>query len=140
VLENQFETYFNMAEQMPGVTGTNLLALLESRLDNVVYRLGFAMSRPEARQLVLHNHFTVNGKKVNVSSYLLKAGDVVALKEASKGSEKFKSILEANANKPLPKWLDLNRDTAEGRVVNLPERDEIDLPVAEHLIVELYSK
>lgn len=140
ILEKQFYSYFEMAEKKAGVTGENLLQILESRLDNVAYRLGFAMSRPESRQLVRHGHFTVNGQKVNIPSYLLKAGDVVALKDKSKDSAKIKTILESTANKPLPKWLDLDRNTNQATVVTLPTRDEIDLPVQEHLIVELYSK
>ena len=140
VLEGQFYHYFEMAEKKPGVTGENLLQLLESRLDNVVYRLGFAMSRPEARQLVLHGHFTVNGRKVNIASYLVKPGDVITLKTKSRDSEKIKSIMEANASRPVPKWLDLNRDTCEAKVVTLCAREDIDLPLEEHLIVELYSK
>ncbi|MCQ2445262.1 MAG: 30S ribosomal protein S4 [Clostridia bacterium] len=140
VLESQFAKYFDMAEQQKGVTGENLLRILETRLDNVVYRLGLAMSRPEARQLVRHAHFTVNGKKVNIPSYLVKQGDVIALVEKSRSSEKFKYINEANATRPIPKWLDMNRDTCEGKVVALPAREDIDLPVEEHLIVELYSK
>ena len=140
VLESQFAKYFDMAEQMKGVTGVNLLQILESRLDNVVYRLGLAMSRPEARQLVRHAHFTVNGKKVNIPSYLVKQGDVIALVEKNRSSEKFKYINEANATRPIPKWLDMNRDTCEGKVVALPAREDIDLPIEEHLIVELYSK
>ncbi len=140
VLESQFEKYFVMAEHQQGMTGENLLRILESRLDNVVYRLGFAMSRPEARQLVNHGHFTVNGKKVDIPSYLIKEGDVIAIKESSKGSEKIKAILEINQNRPVPKWLEINWEIAEGKVVNLPTREDIDLPVEEHLIVELYSK
>ena len=140
VLENQFRHYFEKAEKMTGATGENLLKLLESRLDNVVYRLGFASSRAEARQLVTHGHFTVNGRKVNIPSYLVKAGQVVALKEASRSLEKFKAILEANSARPVPAWLDLNRDAAEAKVVALPNREDIDLPVEETLIVELYSK
>ena len=140
VLESQFAKYFDMAEQQKGITGENLLRILETRLDNVVYRLGLAMSRPEARQLVRHAHFTVNGKKVNIPSYLVKQGDVIALIEKSRSSEKFKYINEANATRPIPKWLDMNRDTCEGKVVALPAREDIDLPVEEHLIVELYSK
>lgn len=140
VLESQFEKYFEMAVAKKGVTGENLLRILESRLDNVVYRLGFAMSRPEARQLVSHGHFTVNGKKVNIPSYLLKAGDVVALREKSRSSDKFKTVIEANASRVPPKWLDLNADTMEAKVIELPNREDIDFPVEEHLIVELYSK
>lgn len=140
VLEGQFAKYFDMAERKPGITGENLLRILESRLDNVVYRLGFASSRAEARQLVVHNHYTVNGKKVNVPSYLLREGDVVAIAEKSRSSEKIKAIIEAQGARPVPMWLDCNRDTLEGKVVRLPNREDIDLDVEEHLIVELYSK
>lgn len=140
VLESQFEKYFVMAEHQQGMTGENLLRILESRLDNVVYRLGFAMSRPEARQLVNHGHFTVNGKKVDIPSYLVKAGDVIAVKEKSKESEKIKTVLETNDKRPVPKWLDINWETAEAKVINLPSREDVDLQVEEHLIVELYSK
>ncbi len=140
VLESQFRKYFEMAEKKKGVTGFLLLQILESRLDNVVYRLGFAMSRPEARQLVLHAHFTVNGRKVNIPSYLVKPGDVIALKEKSRSLDKFKVIIETNGSRTPPKWLDLDRNIFQGKVVALPERDDIDLPIEEHLIVELYSK
>ena len=140
VLESQFAKYFEMASAKQGVTGENLLRILESRLDNVVYRLGLAMSRPEARQLVSHNHFSVNGKKVNIPSYLVKAGDVISLNEKSRGSDKFKAIIEANASRAVPAWLDMDKNKLEAKVVNLPTREEIDLPVEEHLIVELYSK
>lgn len=140
VLEKQFHHYFEVAERRQGMTGENLLRLLESRLDNVVYRLGWAFSRAEARQLCVHNHFQVNGRNVNVPSFLVKAGDVVTVKSKSRNSEKIKTILEANASRPIPRWLDLNRETLEARVVNLPEREEIDAPVEEHLIVEFYSK
>jgi len=140
VMEKQIRMYYEKAVRMPGKTGENLLKLLESRLDNIVYNLGFANTRPEARQLVLHGHFTVNGKKVNIPSYLCKGGEVIAVKEGSRSSEKFKSIMEANASKPIPKWLDLDRNTLQGRVINLPAREDITLPVEEHLIVELYSK
>ena len=140
VLEKQFEKYFELATKKKGMTGENLLALLETRLDNVVYRLGFAMSRPESRQMVRHGHFAVNGRKVNIPSYLLKEGDVIALRERSRASDKFKATLEANAARPVPKWLDMNFQTAEGKVLTYPERDDVDLPVSEHLIVELYSK
>ena len=138
VLESQFTKYFEMAEKRNGVTGENLLQIVESRLDNVVYRLGFAMSRPEARQLVLHGHFTVNGKKVNVPSYLVKVGDEIALKEGAASSAKIKAILEANEKKPVVKWLELNGTS--GKVVALAQKEDIDLPIEEHLIVELYSK
>ena len=140
LLEKQFHHYFELAANMPGMAGENLLKLLESRLDNVVYRAGLAMSRPEARQLVTHAHFTVNGKKVDIPSYLVKAGDVVAITEKSMDSEKIKGVLEANASRPALNWLSVDRDKGQATVVNLPERNEIDLQVAEHLIVELYSK
>jgi len=138
VLESQFAKYFEMAEKKQGVTGSNLLSIVESRLDNVVYRLGFAMSRPEARQLVRHGHFTLNGKKVNIPSYLVSVGDVIAIKDGSMSSEKIKSIVEANDKKAIVKWLE--RDGTTGKVVGVCEREDIDLPVEEHLIVELYSK
>lgn len=140
VLEGQFHTYFEEAERRQGVTGENLLRILESRLDNVVYRLGFASSRAQARQLVVHGHFTVNGRKVDIPSYLVKAGDVVAVKEKSRGTENMKTIVEANSARPVPQWLDVNRETLEGKVVSLPAREDIDVPVEEHLIVEFYSK
>lgn len=140
VLEKQFRKYFEMATNMKGVTGENLLRILESRLDNVVYRLGLATSRPEARQLVRHNHFYVNGKRVNIPSYLLKPGDIITVTEKSRNSEKFKEILEKTRGKVIPKWLEFDSDNLTGKVVSLPSREEIDLPVQEHLIVELYSK
>lgn len=140
VLESQFEHYFELANKKKGLTGSNLLQILESRLDNVVYRLGFAMSRPEARQLVRHGHFTVNGKKVNIPSFLVKEGEVIAIKEKSMSSEKMKSILENTSAKVIPSWLDLDRNTLEARVVTLARREDIDLAIEETLIVELYSK
>lgn len=140
ILEGQFEHYFEMANKKEGVTGENLLSILESRLDNVVYKLGLAVSRPEARQLVSHAHFTVNGKKVNVPSYLVKPGDVIGVREKSRHSAKFDAILASTESKLVPKWLDMNRDTLEGRVVALADREDIDLPIEEHLIVEYYSK
>ena len=140
LLENQFYHYFELASKMAGKTGENLLKVLESRLDNVVYRAGFAMSRPEARQLVSHGHFTVNGKAVNIPSYLVKAGDVVAIVEKSMSSDKIKGVLEANASRPALNWLSVDKNKAQATVVNLPERGEIDLQVEEQLIVELYSK
>ena len=140
LLEGQFYHYFELPEKMSGMTGENLVKVLESRLDNVVYRAGFAMSRPEARQLVSHAHFTVNGKKVNIPSYRVKAGDVVAIAEKSMSNEKFKAVLEANASRPALNWLSLDKAKGQVTVVNLPERSEIDLQVEEHLIVELYSK
>lgn len=140
VLESQFRRYFDMAVKKRGITGENLLQILESRLDNVVYRLGLATSRPEARQLVRHGHFTVNGRKVNIPSYLLKPGEVVAVRERSKNSPKMKSINEIVGGKAIPRWLEFDSEKLEGRVVSLPSREEIDLPIQEHLIVELYSK
>lgn len=140
VLESQFEKYFEMANKQKGVTGENLLRILESRLDNVVYRLGFAMSRREARQMVTHCHFSVNGRTVNIPSFLVKPGDVVALRPNAKLKERFKSTLEGNATRPMPKWLDIDRDAFSAKIVALPTREEIDLPIEEHLIVELYSK
>ncbi len=140
VLESQFEKYFEMANKMKGITGENLLTILESRLDNVVYRLGFGMSRPEARQLVTHGHFTVNGKKVNIPSYLVSPGDVIAICEKSRSSAKIKEVVEKTESRNIPKWLDLDRNTLSGKVLALAQRDDIDLEIAEHLIVELYSK
>ncbi len=140
VLEGQFFHYFEIAESRPGITGENLLRLLESRIDNIVYRLGFACSRPEARQLVRHGHFTVNGVRVNIPSYLMKEGDVIALAEKSKASDKFKMIAESCGSRPVPKWLDVNREQFTAKYVTVPNREDIDLDVAEHLIVELYSK
>ena len=140
VLEGQFAKYFEMAERKPGMTGENLLRILESRIDNVVYRVGFASSRKEARQLVRHGHYTLNGHKANIPSILLKAGDVIAVTEKSKGSDKIKAVVEANGSKPVPKWLDVDKTQLTARVVELPNREDIDLDVAEHLIVELYSK
>jgi len=140
VLESQFSHYFEMADRAKGITGENLLRILESRMDNVIYRLGFAMSRAEARQLVNHGHFTVNGRKVNIPSYLVKAGDEVALRARSRNVDKIKTSLENNASRVPPKWLSLNRDAMSAAVVALPEREDIDMPVEEHLIVELYSK
>ena len=140
VLESQFRKYYEMANAKKGVTGENLLSILETRLDNVIYRLGFAMSRPEARQLVRHGHFTINGKKVDIPSYLVKPGEVIALKDSSRSLDKFKGSLEANGSRPIPKWLDLNRDALAAKVVASPEREDIDLPIEETLIVELYSR
>ena len=140
VLENQFSNYFDMALKMKGKTGENLLALLERRMDNTVYRLGFAMSRAEARQLVLHGHFTVDGRKVNIPSFIVKPGMVVSLREGSRSLDKFKSVIEANSFRQPPKWLDYNAGTLSAKVVGMPAREDIDLPVQEQLIVELYSK
>jgi small subunit ribosomal protein S4 len=140
IQEGQFYKYFLMAERKQGVTGENLLRICESRLDNVVYLLGWANSRAEARQLVTHGHYKVNGKKVNIPSYLLKAGDEIAIKDKSKESTKIQATLEANASRPVPQWLDLNADAQAAKVLALPTREQIMVPVEEHLIVELYSK
>jgi len=140
ILENQFKLYFEKAERMKGVTGENLLILLEKRLDNVVYRMGFGESRNEARQLVRHGHFTVNGKKVNIPSYQVEVNDLIAVKESSRSSEKFKALAEAAAAKTAPQWLSVNPEMMEARVISQPTRQDIDLPIEEHLIVELYSK
>ena len=140
VLERQFRKYYELAEKKEGKTGEALLAILESRLDSVVYKLGWASSHAEARQLVSHGHFTVNGKKVDIPSYLTKPGDVITIAEKSRSSAKFKALLEANATKPVPKYLEVNNDAFEGKVVSVAKREEIDLPVDETLIVELYSK
>lgn len=140
ILEGQFRHYFELAEKKQGITGENLLSILETRLDNVAYRLGIGTSRAEARQLVRHGHVTVNGKKVNIPSFLVSVGDVIALKEASRGSEKIKAVLESTSGRAVPKWLDYNRDTLEAKVIAAPAREDIDLEIAEHLIVELYSK
>jgi small subunit ribosomal protein S4 len=140
ILEGQFRHYFELAEKKQGITGENLLSILETRLDNVAYRLGIGTSRAEARQLVRHGHVLVNGKKVNIPSFLVSVGDVITLKEASRGSEKIKAVLEATSGRAVPKWLDYNRDTLEAKVIAAPARDDIDLEIAEHLIVELYSK
>ena len=139
VLENQFYHYFELATKKPGKAGENLLAILESRLDNVVYRLGWASSRAEARQLVTHGHFTINGKRVDIPSYLTSVGEVVAIKEASLSSEKIKAVLETNSSRPVPKWLERAANNS-AKVVAVAERSDIDLQVEETLIVELYSK
>ena len=140
VLEKQFRGYYEKAERMPGKAGDNLLIQLERRLDNVVFRLGYAATRREARQLVNHGHFTVNGKKVNIPSYQVKPGMIIALKESSRSIERFKNNLEDNADHTIPKWLEFDAANMVGKVVALPTREDIDLPVEEHLIVELYSK
>ena len=138
VEEKQFRNLFDKAAKKSGITGENLLIMLEERLDNVVYRMGLSTTRREARQLVNHGHFTVNGKKVNIPSYLVKAGDVIAVKEKSLKSPKFKEIQDMEVG--IPAWLTVNRDKLEGTVIAEPTRDQIDVPVEEHLIVELYSK
>ena len=140
VQEKQFRGYFEEASRRKGITGTILLQILESRLDNVVYRLGLANSRKQARALVSQGHFTVNGKKVNIPSYLTKVGEEIKVKDSSASKEVFKQIVEANSKRAVPTWLEVNRDNKSGKVVGVPEREQIDLPVEEHLIVELYSK
>ena len=140
VLEKQFRLYYKAAVRQGGVTGKNLLVLLESRLDNVVYRAGLANSRNEARQLVLHGHFTVNGKKVNIPSFLVKKGDVVAVAAKSKKSPKFQAIAELAAVKSIPQWLTLDKDNLSAVVAEMPTRESIDIPIEEHLIVEFYSR
>ena len=140
VLEKQFRGYYERAERMTGKTGDNLLIQLESRLDNVVFRLGYAATRREARQMVNHGHFTVNGKKVNIPSYQVKPGMVIALRESSRSIERFKMNLEANAYHVIPKWLEFDAANMIGKVVAAPTREDIDFPVEERLIVELHSK
>ena len=141
ILEKQFHAYYEKASAMPGKTGENLLTLVERRLDNVVYRLGFAMTRREARQLVNHAHFTVNGKKVNIPSYLVRVGDVIEVAESSRSSEIFKRLVGQDAPMfLLPPWMEREKNTLKGTVTRLPAREDIDVPVEEHLIVELYSK
>ena len=140
VLEKPFHNYYNKADRMPGQTGANLMILLESRLDNVVFRMGFARTRKEARQIVDHKHVLVNGKSVNIPSYLVKAGDVIEIREKSKSLTRYKEILEATNGRLVPEWLEADRDALKGTVVQLPTREAIDVPVDEMLIVELYSK
>ncbi len=141
VMEKQFRSYYEKASRMQGKTGENLLILLERRLDNVVYRLGFAMTRREARQLVSHGHFTVNGQRVDIPSMLVSVGDVIEVREKSRSSVKFKRLLGEDAiHVDAPKWLERTKDALVGKVLALPTREDIDLPVEEHLIVELYSK
>ena len=141
ILEKQFRMYYEKASRMQGKSGENLLALCERRLDNVVYRLGFAKTRREARQLATHGHFTVNGQRVDIPSFLVKTGDVIEVREKSRASVKFKGLLGEDAPMvTLPKWLTRDKNTLQGTVVALPARDDIDFPVEEHLIVELYSK
>lgn len=140
VLEGQFSKYFEMAERKAGMTGENLLRILESRIDNVVYRSGMASSRKEARQLVRHGHFTLNGHKADIPSILLKSGDVVAVCDKSRALDKMKMVVEANSSKPTPKWLDYSAEKMTVKVIELPNREDIDIDVEEHYIVELYSK
>ena len=140
VLEKQFRLYYERAEKMPGITGENLLAILEQRLDNVVFRLGFAMTRREARQLVNHGHVTVNGRKVNIPSFQVKPGMVVSLTDKAKAMQKIKDNIEDNAFRAAPKWIEYDKNNMTAKIVAVPARDDIDMPIEEHLIVELYSK
>ena len=140
VLEKQFAKYYVMATKMNGVTGECLLQILESRLDNVIYRMGLANTRREARQIVNHGHVTVNGKRVDIPSYLVKPGEVISLRESSRNADRMKDIVERNSNRLEPKWIDMNKDTLEGKIIALADREDIDFPVEEHLIVEYYSK
>ena len=140
VLEKPFRNYFEKAQRMSGMTGENLMRMLESRLDNVVFRMGFARTRREARQIVDHKHVLVNGKQVNIPSYLIKAGDVIEIKEAKKSSVRYKEILEVTGGRLVPEWLDVDAENLKGTVKELPNREMIDVPVDEMLIVELYSK
>ena len=140
VLEKPFHNYYEKADRMKGMTGTNLMTILESRLDNVVFRLGLARTRKEARQIVDHKHVLVNGKCVNIPSYLVKAGDTIEIKENAKSSQRYKDILEVTAGRLVPEWLDVDQENLKGEVKELPTREMIDVPVDEMLIVELYSK
>lgn len=140
VLEKPFRNYYAKAKQMEGMTGENLMRLLESRLDNVMFRMGFARTRKEARQIVDHKHVLVNGKQVNIPSYLVKAGDTIEIKENKKGSQRYKEILEATGGNMIPDWLEVDSENLRGTVKELPAREAIDVPVDEMLIVELYSK
>ena len=138
--EVQFRRYFEMASNKKGITGENLLQILESRLDNVVYRLGYGSSRAQARQFVTHGHFDVNGKKVNIASYLVKAGDVISVREIKQDNKTIKANLEENNARPVPEWLEKDNKNLSGKVIRLAAREDIDIPIEEHLIVELYSK
>ena len=140
VLEKPFRNYYDKADQMKGMTGTNLMTILESRLDNVIFRLGFARTRREARQIVDHKFVTVNGKLVNIPSYLVKAGDVIEIKESRKNSQRMKDVVEVAGGRLVPEWLDVDQENLKGEVKELPTREMIDVPVNEMLIVELYSK
>ena len=140
VLEKPFRNYYKKADQMKGLTGPNLMTILESRIDNVIFRLGFARTRKEARQIVDHKHVLVNGKCVNIPSYLVKAGDTIEIKENAKSSQRYKDILEVTAGRLVPEWLDVDQENLKGEVKELPTREMIDVPVDEMLIVELYSK
>ena len=139
VLEGQFRMYYEKADKMKGITGENMLSLLERRLDNVIFRMGIGSSRSQARQLVTHAHFTVNGKKVNIASYIVKVGDVIGVKESKRDNKYFTEIKQMKVGN-MPKWLEFNPETLEGKILALPQREDIDSQIAEHLIVELYSK
>ena len=140
VLEKPFRNYYQKAQKKPGQTGENLMIMLETRLDNVIFRMGFARTRKEARQIVDHKHVLVNGKQVNIPSYLIKVGDVVEIKESCKGSQRYKDIIEVTGGRTVPAWIEADQENLKGEIKELPKRDEIDVPVDEMLIVELYSK
>ena len=140
VLEKPFRNYFAKASKMNGMTGENLMIILETRLDNVIFRMGFARTRKEARQIVDHKHVLVNGKQVNIPSYLIKVGDVIEIKEKCKGSQRYKDIIEVTGGRTVPAWVEVDQENLKGEIKELPKRDEIDVPVDEMLIVELYSK
>ena len=140
MLEKQFRHYFELAEKMEGQAGENLITLLESRLDNVVFRMGLASTRRESRQLVAHGHFNVNGKRVDIPSYRVKVGDVISLRDASKKSEKFKQVIELTNGRLVPTWIDMNKEESSGKINRLPVKTDLDYEIEEHLIVELYSK
>ena len=140
VLEKPFRNYYKKAQRQPGQTGENLMIMLETRLDNVVFRMGFARTRKEARQIVDHKHVLVNGKQVNIPSYLIKAGDVIEIKEDCRGSQRYKDIIEVTGGRTVPAWVEVDQDNLKGEIKELPKREEIDVPVDEMLIVELYSK
>ena len=140
VLEKPFRNYYKKAQKKPGQTGENLMIMLETRLDNVIFRMGFARTRKEARQIVDHKHVLVNGKQVNIPSYLIKAGDVIEIKEDCKGSQRYKDIIEVTGGRTVPAWVEVDQDNLKGEIKEIPKREEIDVPVDEMLIVELYSK
>ena len=140
VLEKPFRNYYQKAQKKPGQTGENLMIMLETRLDNVVFRMGFARTRKEARQIVDHKHVLVNGTQVNIPSYLIKVGDVIEIKENCKGSQRYKDIIEVTGGRTVPAWVEVDQDNLKGEIKELPKREEIDVPVDEMLIVELYSK
>ena len=140
VLEKPFRNYYQKAQKKPGQTGENLMILLETRLDNVIFRMGFARTRKEARQIVDHKHVLVNGKQVNIPSYLIKVGDVIEIKESCKSSQRYKDIIEVTGGRTVPAWVEVDQENLKGEIKELPKREEIDVPVDEMLIVELYSK